>query len=92
MMDSLRIPEAPLKKRRISIRYKTDGTAIKAHIRASLYLAMVDVKNLLESATQLDFSQSILVRRALDLYLREIPKMTRGQLQNEAAKLASQYR
>lgn len=78
--------------KRVSIRYNTAGTVIKAHIKDALYRAMLDVKSMMADATDRDFSQSILVRRALDLYLRKAQRMSPEDLKTEALHLAATYR
>jgi hypothetical protein len=92
MTDPIVTPESRPEKRRVSIRYLTEGTVIKVHVRAASYLSMMDLKNRLETASRLDFSQSILVRRALDIYVAKTRRMDQEQLAAESAVLFASYR
>ena len=79
-------PSDPPKKR-IVIHYKHNGIVWKTRIREALCKALEESKDRLEQATGKDYSQTIIVRRALDLYLYQLAKMTEDQLILEAYRL-----
>lgn len=85
-------PSEGAPKHRILIDYKRKGMVLKAHIKQSLGTAMENARGNLEAASGIHFSYTFLVRRALDLYLREIAKMDHEMLHNEANLLKHQHR
>lgn len=74
-------------KRRVLIHYRRNGTVLKTRVKEAMTASMDSVKNRLEINSRFDFSHTILVRRALDLYLRQVAKFTDDQMAMEASIL-----
>jgi hypothetical protein len=70
--------------KRIPIVYKRNGELIKVKVREALYASLMTSKDRLADATGKNYSQTIIVRRALDLYLAKLTKMDEDQLAQES--------
>jgi hypothetical protein len=79
-------------KNRVLIHYKRQGTVLKTRVKQSLTAAMDDAKRRLEVASGIHFSYTFLVRRALELYLRQAMQYNDEQWVNEASILKNQHR
>jgi hypothetical protein len=84
-------PNAP-PKQRIVTNYRRNGTVLKTRVREGLTAAMDEVTQRFEIASGFHFSHTLLVRRALDLYLRQVAKFTDEQMAIEASILKTQHR
>jgi hypothetical protein len=77
---------------RIPIIYKRNGELVKVKVREALYAALMNSKDRIADATGKNLSQTILIRRALDLYLTQLAKMDEGQLVQESHHLVQRHR
>lgn len=89
-LDSTSTPERLT--RHVSILYKRPGTLLKVNIKPTLHLSLEQTKATLEELSGFDFSQAILVRRALQRYCDFIDQMTPEQLKEESSLLLHAYR
>ncbi len=93
MNDHLKIPTPkPKKPRVIHIKYGTDGTVLKTHIKTSLYGHLQESRDNLEETSGKSFSYTVMVRRALDLYLKGLKKMNSEELRRESYLLENLFR
>lgn len=79
-------------KKRIVTHYRRNGTVLKTRVREGLTAAMDEATKRFEIASSFHFSHTLLVRRALDLYLRQVAKFTDEQMAIEASILKTQHR
>jgi hypothetical protein len=79
--------ESARPSKRIPIQYKRSGELIKVKVREALYASLMTSKDRLADATGKNYSQTIIVRRALDLYLAKLAKMDEDQLAQESLNL-----
>jgi hypothetical protein len=71
----------------VRITYNRSGVLMKVKIKPSLYAAFQKAQDRLGEYARYEFSQTIFMRRALDLYLRQLAQMTGEQLINESRTL-----
>jgi hypothetical protein len=89
-----RPPDQPedVSKDRVLIQYGRNGTVIKTRLKQSLTEALNRSRTHLQKASGRHFSQTILVRRALDLYAKQVSAMDVQRTEDEARVLIQQYR
>jgi hypothetical protein len=80
-----RAPRRPVEVVRIT--YNRSGVMMKVKIRQVLYAAFQKAQDRLGEIADYEFSQTIFMRRALDLYLGQLAQMTGEQLVNESRSL-----
>jgi hypothetical protein len=73
--------------KQVRIEYKRNGELIKTKVREATYRALEDTKRRLTDATGKNYTQTVIVRRALDLYLGQLAKMDDGRLIIESDNL-----
>jgi AraC-like DNA-binding protein len=78
--------------KRIRSHYGRGGSLLKIRVRDSLYISMQELKDLFEASTGKTFTHSILVRRALQQYIKDVKKLDPEFLKLEALWLISHYR
>lgn len=78
--------------RPVRMHYGTMGTVLKIHLTPSLYTALLDTKLALEMASGQEFSQTILMRKALTEYAMSLKGKDHESLHAEAMLLKRQYR
>lgn len=73
--------------KRVTVHYKRSGEHIKLKVKEALYAALMDSKQRIGAATGKDFTQSVMVRMALEMYLSRLAKLSDEQLVIEAGHL-----
>jgi hypothetical protein len=71
----------------VRITYNRSGVLMKVKIKPSLYAAFQKAQDRLGEYARYEFSQTIFMRRALDLYLTQLAQMSVEQLINESRSL-----
>jgi hypothetical protein len=79
-------------KKRMLIQHCRQGTVLKTKVTETLTRSLEAAKRQLEEASGTDFSYTFLVRRALDLYMKQFARLNAEQITNEAATLKRLYR
>lgn len=81
----------PKKTQRVYAHYN-DGTLLKVRLKKAHHLALEEAQNLLDTASGLLFSSTILVRRSLERYLQELQKLGKEDILAEARHLLHHFR
>lgn len=90
--DELSPRENLLKPRKVYAGYRSSGSLLKTKLRASQYEALQAVQKALEAVSGRSFSATVILRRALENYVREVLRLSKTDLGAEAMILVHRFR
>lgn len=89
---ALLTPPAKPQRKRVTIHYKQASSVLQLHIKPSLLEQLRATSEYLGNPSGLDFSMSILARRALERYAEHVAGLSAEDTYAEATHLYNFYR